>query len=131
MHISFLKNTFVKKTNMELLLAQTNQNSSIDNFLDQMKELNLIYYASDLEKQIDFGDNTELNDAVMRSMKLCKEANIPVDFNFKRIYKCSSDGIIHDWKLSILGYQLVCINGKAYNADIVQMQIDFLKNRSL
>lgn len=115
---------------MELIITQSYQNPVIDNFLDHMKELNLIYYASDLAREMEFEDVEELEQAVKRSMELCRQANLPIDFNFKRIYKSSKDGILYDWKLSVLGYQLVCINGGTYNPNVAHMQIDLLKNQS-
>lgn len=115
---------------MELIITQSHQSPVIDYFLEQMKDLNLIYYASDLAKEMEFEDHTELEQAVIRSMELCRQANIPVDFNFKRVYKSSYDGIMYDWKLSVLGYQLVCINGGSYNPHVAQMQIELLKKYS-
>lgn len=116
---------------MELIITQSYQSPAIDYFLEQMKDLNLIYYASDLAREMEFEDDIELNEAVKRAMELCRNANIPIDFNFKRIYKSSHNGISYDWKLSVLAYQLVCINGGTYNPHVAQMQIELLKNHSV
>ena len=114
---------------MELIITQSHQSPVINYFLEQMKDLNLIYYASDLAREMEFEDHLELEEAVKRSMELCRQANIPVDFNFKRIYKSSFNGIMYDWKLSALGYQLVCLNGGTFNPNVAQMQIKLLKNQ--
>lgn len=115
---------------MELIITQSYQSPVIDYFLEQMKDLNLIYYASDLAREMEFEGPIELDEAVKRSMELCRQANIPIDFNFKRVYKSSYDGITYDWKLSVLAYRLVCINGGTFNPHVAQMQIELLKNQS-
>ncbi len=112
---------------MELIIRQTDTNPVIDYFLEQMKDLNLVCYASDVAKEMEYVNEIELEEAIQRSMELCQKANIPLDFNFKRIYKSSFDGLIYDWKLSFLAYKLVCINGGTYNPNVAQLQIQLIK----
>ncbi|MCX6297132.1 MAG: hypothetical protein NTX97_13955 [Bacteroidetes bacterium] len=112
---------------MELIIRQNHTSPVIDYFLEQMKDLNLVYYASDVANEMEFENEIELEEALKRSMELCRKANIPLEFNFKRIYKSSFNGIIYDWKLSTLAYNLVCINGGTYNPNVAELQIQLIK----
>ncbi len=105
--------------------------SIIEEFEKQLKELNIIYYASEAAKKMEFDDVIEFHEAVRRAMELCLHAGIPLEGNFRRIYKCSCDGIEYDWKLSVLAYQLVCLNGGSSNPNVARMQVELLKNQSL
>lgn len=115
---------------MELLTIQTYQSPVIDYFLEQMKDINLIYYASEAADEMEFENAEEMHDAVKRSIELCLQANIPVDFNFKRIYTSSNEGIRYDWKLSVLAYRMVCLNGGSFNPNVARMQIKLIKEQS-
>jgi hypothetical protein len=97
---------------------------------DQIREHNLIYFASEAAAKMEFADIEEFQEAVKRAMELCLHAGIPLDMHFKRIYKCSFAGIIYDWKLSVLAFELVCLNGSAANPNVARMQIELVKNQS-
>lgn len=111
---------------MELMTHTYLSQSSLD-FLEQLKELNLVKYASDAAAEMEFDSAGELNETVKRAMELCILAGIPVEGNFRRIYMCSQEGIVYDWKLSLLAYRMVCINGWSSNSHVAKMQIDLLK----
>ncbi|MFI5148147.1 MAG: damage-inducible protein D [Bacteroidia bacterium] len=100
-------------------------------FREHARELSLVYYASEAAEEMGFTDIDEFQEAVKRAMELCLHAGIPLDMNFKRIYKCSYSGILYDWKLSVLGYKLVCLNGSAANPHVARMQIDLIRNQAL
>ena len=80
---------------------------------------------------MEFENISEFHQAVKRSMELCLQAGISLDGNFRQIYKCSYEGIEYDWKLSILAYKLVCLNGASSNAKVARMQIELLKVQHL
>ncbi|HET6992438.1 MAG TPA: hypothetical protein VFJ43_13980, partial [Bacteroidia bacterium] len=73
----------------------------------------------------------ELLSAVKRSMELCMTAGLPVKANFKRIYKSCPDGIHFDWKLSVLAYYLVKLNGDTCNHHVAELQIHLLKDHGM
>lgn len=116
---------------MELVITNNNPIQAVEDFARQAKELNLVYYASEAADSMKFEDITEFHEAVKRAMELCLHASIPLEGNFRRIYKCSYDGIVYDWKLSVLAYHLVCLNGGSSNPNVARMQIELLKNQSL
>lgn len=115
---------------MELTTTHTYISPGAQEFLDKLKELNLVRYASEAAAEMGFTSDEELNDSIKRTIELCINAGIPVDGNFQRIYMCSDQGIAYDWKLSLLAYGLVCINGWPSNPRVAQMQIGLLKNIS-
>jgi hypothetical protein len=102
-----------------------------EHFLEYVRELNLVYYASEAAAKMEFSDLEEFHEAVKRAMELCIHAGISLDKHFKRVYKCSFNGILYDWKLSVLGFKLVCLNGSSANPKVAQMQIELLKSQAL
>ena len=108
-------------------MTQTYQSPVITDFMEQMKELNLVHYASDAADEMEFEDLSEFHDSVKRSMSICLHAGIPIEGNFKRIYKSSNNGIVYDWKLSLLAYRLICLNGGSSNPNVARMQIELIK----
>jgi hypothetical protein len=102
------------------------------NVLNELvRELNLVYYASEAAERMEFGDVDELHDAVKRAMEICTHAGLPLEANFKRIYKCSYHGITYDWKVSVLAFHLICLNGDPGNENTAHMQVDLLRNQAL
>lgn len=116
---------------MELAINKIQIEPVIETFKKQVQELNLTYYASEAAEKMEFEGTIEFHEAVERSMKLCLQAGITLEGNFKRIYKCSGDGIMYDFKLSVLAYRMVCLNGGSSNSKVARMQIDLLKNQHL
>lgn len=116
---------------MKTALTRTYVCPEVEDFMKQLKELNLVTYASEAAKEMDFGSNDELVNAVKRSMWICENSGIPVEGNFKPIYKCSAEGIEFDWKLSGLAYTLVCINGNSISPKVASKQMELLKYNNL
>ena len=114
---------------MKLAINKIHVEPVIETFMKEVKELNLTYYASEAAEKMGFEGDAEFLDAVERSMKLCLQIGIPLEGNFKRIYKCSAEGIVYDFKLSVLAYRMVCLNGGSSNSKVAQMQIELLKNQ--
>lgn len=116
---------------MQLALTHNYVCPEVEDFMKQLKELNLVAYASEAAKEMGFCSADELTRAVKRSMQICENSGIPVEGNFKPIYKCSAEGIEFDWKLSGLAYNLVCINGESVNPKVASKQIELLKHNNL
>ncbi|MDP3555981.1 MAG: damage-inducible protein D [Bacteroidota bacterium] len=113
---------------MELTTSKIFTTSEMETFVKQIQEFNLICYASEAAKEMEFEDLSEFHEAVQRSMELCLTVGIPLEGNFKQVYKCSYDEIEYDWKLSVFAYRMVCLNGGSSNANVARMQIELLKN---
>jgi uncharacterized protein YqgV (UPF0045/DUF77 family) len=116
---------------MQLTLVQTQTSPVIDEFVEKIAELNLLYYASEAASEMEFNSLEELHDSVKRAMEFCLSAGIPIKGNFQRIYKCFDDGISYDWKLSQLGYKLVCLNGNPSNPVVARSIIKLIKDEHL
>jgi hypothetical protein len=116
---------------MELAINKTYVATGMETFAKQIQEFNLICYASEAAKEMEFEDVLEFHEAVKRSMELCLQVGIPLNGNFKQIYKCAYDGVEPDWKLSALAYRMVCLNGGSSNANVARLQIELLKNQYL
>lgn len=103
-----------------------------DNYYHKIAELeaeqNLVYYASEAADEMGFESYDELQEAIKRSMKLCETTGLPLRNNFRRIFKSSSMGVVFDWKLSVLAYRLVQLNGDTANNQVARLQIDLVKN---
>lgn len=103
-----------------------------DNYYHKASDLeierNLVYYASEAGDQMGFESYDELLEAVRRSMELCQATGFPITTNFRRIFICSQNGLIFDWKVSVLAYHLVKLNGGPCNNRVAKLQIDILKN---
>lgn len=116
---------------MELIVSKSFISTGIEDFIFQFKELNMICYASEAAADMNFKNFDELEHAIKDAIEVCLQSGLPIEDNFRRIYKCSSDGIIYDWKLSLLAYKLVCLNGDSSNPKVAQLQVELLKNQAL
>lgn len=116
---------------MQLTLIRTQTSPVLEEFAEKMAALNLLYYASEAAAEMEFDSFEELHDSVKRAMEFCLSAGIPIKGNFQRVYKCYDDGISYDWKLSQLGYRLVCLNGNPANSNVARSFIQLIKNDHL
>ena len=116
---------------MQITIIQNHTSPIVDEFAEKMVTLNLLYYASEAAGEMDFDSIEEMHEAVKRAMELCISDGISLKGNFQRVYKCSDDGIVYDWKLSVLAYKLVCISGKSSNPNVARLTIQLLKNQHL
>ena len=116
---------------MQLTIIQTRTSPVVDEFSEKMAALNLLHYASEAAMEMEFDSLEELHESVKHAMELCMSAGIPIKGNFQRVYKCFEDGLTYDWKLSLLAYRLVCLNGKSSNPMVARLMIQLIKNEHL
>ncbi len=112
---------------MKLTVLPFPADNYFQKIVDQLNEMNLVHYASVASQEMEFKNEDELLGAVKRSMELCSSAGLPVDANFKRVYKSFPDGIHLDWKLSDLAFYLIKLNGDPANHHVAELQIHLLK----
>lgn len=108
---------------MKIVHMNTIMSPVVEDFLDQLRELNLVKYATEAAREMDFSSAEELESAIKRAMEICIQTGSKVEGNFKRIYLCSDGGITYDWKLSLLAYRLVCLNGFPTNDNVARMHV--------
>ena len=116
---------------MQLTIIPTNIYPVVEEFGDKMAMLSLTSYASEAGVAMDFDSAEELHESVKRAMELCISAGIPTKGNFQRVYKSSPDGIVNDWKLSLLAYRLVCLSGRSSNPSVAHFTVDLIKNEHI
>jgi hypothetical protein len=98
----------------------------IDDYDSITDESGLRYFASDAAQEMGFSGPEELQEAVLRAGNLCLAQGLPLKQNFKRIYRCTENGVYCDWKLSVLAYRLVCLNGYTLNPRVAALQVKLL-----
>lgn len=116
---------------MQLTIIQTQTSPFVDDFVEKIATLNLLYYAMDAANEMEFDSIEEVQEAVKRAMELCISAEISLKENFQRVYKSSYDGILNDWRLSSLAYKLVCLSGRSSNPNVARLTILYVKNEHL
>jgi hypothetical protein len=116
---------------MQLTIIPKHAYPLLDEFADQMAALSLIAYASEAANEMEFDSMDELQESVKRAMEICISAKIPLKGNFKRIYKSSVDGLMYDWKLSLLADRLVRISGKSSNPNVAHLTIELIRNEHI
>ena len=112
----------------ELLIIKPDVDPVINDLRNRLIELNLNHYASEAAEEMEFKNSSEFNEAVKRAMEICINCGVPVDENFRLIFKCSYETVELDYKLSDLAYSLVQLNGSSVNPRVAHMQIELLQN---
>ncbi len=108
-----------------LVQLETDQfsNPHFIDFLHSLQESKLRYYASELQKILNFTSLSPLEDALMRAMNVCRLQQLDLAEHFKPIYRCEETGVVKDWKLSPLAWCLVMINADPANPEVARMQL--------
>lgn len=84
----------------------------------------LAYYASDIMERM--GENilaADFTDTLFRTFKVCSALEIPINDNFKKIYRYDGQQMITDWKLSPLACYLLMLNGNPQNPSVAKVQL--------
>lgn len=128
MHSSHL---LIKDYLMDIAIIHSQSSPLVDEFTERMQTLNLLYYASEAAAEMEFDSIDELHESVKQAMDICLSAGVPIKGNFLRVYKSFNDGLTYDWKLSMLAYRLVCLNGKTSNPNVARLTIQLIKNEHI
>ena len=111
---------------MELLIYTKtyNQSDVIHNFIDLYHSLHMTHLASDLLKKGLSPD--QITDAVATAIKIANTSGIETNKHFRPVYSGINKEIIHDCKLSHLGYGLVIMNADVNISIVGEFQVDVL-----
>jgi hypothetical protein len=101
---------------------------SIDSFVDSLTDRNLTCYASDLLEQQGCSNLDELNQAVLRATEVCSCMHIPLQENFKVVYRSREGEVVQDWRLSNMAYLLTALNADSHNPFVAQLQVEMVKH---
>jgi hypothetical protein len=112
---------------MLMTIEHTSHNSPIESFADSLAARNLTCYASELLEQ--HGCNTlhELSNAVKRATEICNCLHIPLQENFKVVYRSRNGEVIQDWRLSPTAYLLTALNSDSRNTMVAQLQVEMVR----
>ena len=91
----------------------------------QRNIIELKYYASEIIESLGLFETEELQTAVNRAIQICLTLHIPIDENFRTIYRFNGNELIADWKLSKLASYLITINANPSNIKVAKAQLFF------
>lgn len=100
--------------------------SPIDSFVDSLADSNLTCYASDLLEQQGSQNLQELSEAVKRATEVCNCMHVPLQENFKVVYRSINGEVVQDWRLSRMAYLLTALNADSRNAFVAQLQLEMV-----
>jgi hypothetical protein len=101
--------------------------ASIDDFLEALEQKEMQYSCASL--QFVYHTPEEIQQAVLRSMRICNAMGIDLRQHFRRRF-LSSEAIPElqiDWNLSKLAYCLMLLNGDADNKLVARFQWELLQ----
>ncbi|MBV7532381.1 hypothetical protein [Chitinophaga sp. sic0106] len=94
--------------------------------ISQLRNPPLLYTASEIMKELGYEQLAMAQEPLDRAMHACAALNIPVNFNFQKVY-CFKDGeMVTDWQLSELASYLFMINCNPLNPVVAKAQLIFM-----
>ena len=87
----------------------------------------LRHYAIDVLERAGIDDQQEMEGALLRAMQVCRSMNIPLDENFKMVYRNDGHDIVRDFKLSDLASSLLMMNASTANVFVARTQIELIR----
>ena len=83
----------------------------------------LLYYASEVMERLGDISANDFAETLLRTMKICSALDIPINDNFKKIYRYDGEKMITDWQLSPLACYLLLLNGNPMNPAVAKIQL--------
>lgn len=83
----------------------------------------LAYYASEIAERMGEVSTNDFSDTLFRTFKICSALDIPIDENFKKIYRYDGQQMVMDWQLSSLACYLLMLNGNPMNPSVAKVQL--------
>lgn len=112
---------------MLVTIEQTRTYTPLENFLDSLAEKELTCYASDLLQQHGCESMDELSLAIKRATEACNSMHLPLQENFKPVYRSQNGEVVQDWRLSPMAYMLMVLNADAKNDLVARTQIEMVR----
>lgn len=102
------------------------------NKLDPLFENDQLFFANDVFELLSISDETQQKSSMRRALQSCITLSIPLNRNFKHIYRVANSGLISDWQMSALGCYLTIINCDPRYEQVAKAQLFFaIKNFQL
>lgn len=112
---------------MLVTIEQTQRYSRLDDFMDSLAEKQLTCYASDLLQQRGCDSITELEAAVKRATEICHSMKLPLQENFKAVFRSQNGKVVQDWRLSPMAYMLMVLNADSHHELVARMQVELVR----
>ncbi len=87
----------------------------------------LRHYAIDILERAGIEDEVEMEGALLRAMQVCRSMNIPLEENFKMVYRNEGREVLQDFKLSDLASSLLMMNANTANVFVAKTQIELIR----
>lgn len=113
--------------NILATIDQNRSNTFIEDFLSNLSERNLSIYATDLLECEGCRTMDELGNAVRRATEVCTCMHLPLQENFKVVFRSKNGEVIQDWLLSPMAYMLLAINSDSRNEVVAKLQVELVK----
>ncbi|SIT80650.1 hypothetical protein [Pontibacter indicus] len=113
---------------MLMTIDHINIHGPIDSFVDSLTDSNLTCYASDLLEQQGCQSLKELSEAVKRATEVCNCMHVPLQENFKVVFRSVNGEVVQDWRLSRMAYLLTALNADSRNAFVAQLQLEMVSH---
>jgi hypothetical protein len=69
----------------------------------------------------------ELASAIRRATEVCSSMHMPLQENFKVVFRSSNGEVLQDWRLSPLAYMLMILNADSHNDLVARTQVEVAK----
>lgn len=112
---------------MLVTIEQTRSHTPLENFIDSMADTQLTCYASDLFQQRGCDTLNELSQAIRRATEVCTSMHLPLQENFKVVYRSRNGEVVQDWRLSPMAYLLMVLNANSQNDVVARTQVEMVK----
>lgn len=97
--------------------------------LDPFFENDQLFFANDVFELLGIIDEIHKKSSIRRALQSCVTLSIPLNRNFKHVYRFENSGLISDWQVSALGCYLVIINCDPKYEKVAKAQLFFaIKN---
>jgi hypothetical protein len=112
---------------MLVTIEPTTAHAPIDNFVESLADSHLTCYASDLIMCEGCHTFDELSQAVKRATEVCNCMHLPLQENFKVVYRSQNGEVVQDWKLSPMAYMLTMLNADARSNVVARLQTEMVR----
>ena len=112
---------------MLVTIEQTRTYSRLDDFIDSLADRQLTCYASDLLEQRGCENMGELGQAVKRATEVCHSMHLPLQENFKVVFRSVNGNVVQDWRLSPMAYLLMVLNADPHNEMVARTQVEMVR----
>ena len=108
-------------------IVESRTHSRLDDFVNMLAERQLTCYASDLLAQRGCESMSELGEAVKRATEVCHSMHLPLQENFKVVFRSQNGRVVQDWRLSPMAYLLMVLNADPHNDMVARMQVEMVR----